>query len=223
MGRRNRNVALAVVVAAATIGMGVSACPSPRREDAPRVGEAELTGAVAPSWQSTTMGWPEGARAAAKEMTDRYGPPDETTPSQLVWLRKGPWKRSVVSREEVKHAWPSEHVDVLEQGIDLRVPTDRFDDLAAFDGSVMAERTKGELSARCGGEAANFLAINLARDVVLGNRTVADARRVYEAQMKAFKAGDRNQELMTGLRFAPPVGGTGDPDTPRSERCEVRR
>jgi hypothetical protein len=33
---------------------------------------------------------------------------------------------------------------------------------------VIVERTKGELSARCEGEEANFLAINLAHQIVTG-------------------------------------------------------
>ena len=36
-----------------------------------------------------------------------------------------------------------------------------FDELAAFDGAVIVERTKGEMSARCDREAANVLALNL--------------------------------------------------------------
>ncbi|MGH8284417.1 MAG: hypothetical protein ACRETT_01460 [Steroidobacteraceae bacterium] len=35
------------------------------------------------------------------------------------------------------------HKDVLEQVIDYKVPPDKFDDLARYDGSVIAERTKG--------------------------------------------------------------------------------
>jgi hypothetical protein len=48
--------------------------------------------------------------------------------------------------------------------------------LAVFDGSVLVDRTKGEMSARCEGEAANFLALNLADEIVHGKKDVATAR-----------------------------------------------
>jgi hypothetical protein len=145
------------------------------------------------------------------EMVAKYGPPDEVTPSQLVWRARGSWKKSVLSREPVHHEWPSPHEDVLEQFVDYRVPTDKADDLAAFDGSVMFERTKGELSARCGGEAANFLALNLAKEIVEGTRSVEDARRVYEDEMIAYKRGEKSRVYTSGLMFAP-MKNAADPD-----------
>jgi hypothetical protein len=39
--------------------------------------------------------------------------------------------------------------------IDYRVPPEHFSPLAAFDGSVIVERTAGEVSARCHDEQAN--------------------------------------------------------------------
>ena len=36
------------------------------------------------------------------------------------------------------------------------MPSDRADDIIEFDGSVIIKRTRGELSAECHGEPANF-------------------------------------------------------------------
>jgi hypothetical protein len=200
--------AKSTAIAVATV-LALAACERP---DTPST--TTTTGVtVTPPWQTVSKEWPENSRAAVKEMVDKYGAPDEVTPTQMSWGPRGPWKKSIVSKEEVQHDWPSPHVDVLEQFIDYRVPPDKADDLAAFDGSVMIERTKGELSARCGGEAANFLAINLAREVAEGNRTVADARHFYEESMKAKKNGQKT-EYLTGLKFTPAHGGTADKDKP---------
>ena len=78
--------------------------------------------------------------------------------------------------------------DFLEQFIDYKVPVDMFSKLAEYDGSVIAERTKGELSARCGGTSMNFVAINLAHEIITGRRTVAEARDEYTRLYTAFKA-----------------------------------
>jgi hypothetical protein len=159
-------------------------------------------------------GWPAKPREAARAMIEKYGSPDEVAPSHLHWYRKGPWSETVVSREEVPHHWPKPHTDLLEQAIPYRVPPDKFDELAAFDGSVIAERTKGTLSARCDKEEMNFLALNLAHDVVTGKRGVEEARRFYEETAAAFMKGEKppyTQKLM----FEVGKEKTGDPDEAR--------
>jgi hypothetical protein len=98
---------------------------------------------------------------------------------------------TALSREQVPHDFPAPHKDSLEQLMDYRVPVDLFSKLAEFGGSVMAERTKGELSARCGGTAMNFVAINLAHDIITGKRTVAQARQEYTRLSQAYQRGDR--------------------------------
>src|SRR3546814_16591596 len=77
------------------------------------------------------------------------GEPDEVTDTQLVWHRPGPWKRMIASKACYRHDFPAPHTDSVESVIDYRVPPDKFTALAEFDGSVMAERTAGEVSARC--------------------------------------------------------------------------
>jgi len=164
-----------------------------------------------PTWADTIADWPEASRNAAREMGQKYGSPDEVTDTQLVWHERGPWKRSVLSREQVDHAWPTPHADVLEQTIDFRVAPHRADELAKLDGSVMFDRTKGELSARGAGEAANFLAVNLAREIALGKRTVEQARAHYEQVMAEASAGSKSP-YMEGLMFAVAERRTEDPD-----------
>jgi hypothetical protein len=167
-----------------------------------------------PTWETMTAAWPDKPKAAAQEIVKKYGPPDEFTASKLMWKKRGQWKRISVSREEVQHDWPAPHTDIVEQFIDMRVPPDKFNDLAKFDGSVIAERTKGEVSARCGGEAANFLALNLANDIATGKRTFSDARNYYSKAMKQKEQGTTDPYLEK-LVFEVPSGGTADPDKPQ--------
>jgi hypothetical protein len=94
------------------------------------------------------------------------------------------------------------------------VPAGKFDAIAAYDGSVVPERTKGEVSARCDMEEMNFLALNLMHDIVTGARTVDDARREYAEQATAFML-KRAAPYTEGLRFEVPRGGTADLDQPK--------
>jgi hypothetical protein len=163
--------------------------------------------------EDLVRGWPETARGVAQTVAEKYGPPDEATDSFLVWHERGPWKRTVLWRDEADHSFPTPHKDVLEQVIDYRVPPERADDIIAFDGSVVIERTRGELSARCEGEEANFLAVNLAHEIASGELDTEDARRAYTETFEAFKAGEQ-PEYMQRLVFDVPRGETRDEDSP---------
>ena len=83
-------------------------------------------------------------------MLAKYGPPAEATPTKLFWYGNGPWKRTVLTSDIVAHNWPTVHTDFLTQVIDYRVPPESFDDIAEFDGSILLDRTRGEVAARCG-------------------------------------------------------------------------
>jgi hypothetical protein len=88
-----------------------------------------------------------------------------------------------------------------------------YSQLAEYDGSVIAERTKGELSARCGGTSMNFVAINLAHDIITGKRSVAQARDEYARLYQAYKNGEK-PPCTESFQFALPNQGTKDPDKP---------
>lgn len=156
-------------------------------------------------------GWPEESREAAQLVVDRYGEPDEATETHLVWHRPGPWKRIVASKAFHHHNFPAPHNDSVESFIDYRVPPDKVTALAEFDGSVVVNRTTGEVSARCHDEQANFLALNLMHDVVTGARGVADARAYYAKEFADYRRR-KPTPYMEKLRFTPADGGTADPD-----------
>lgn len=136
--------------------------------------------------------WPKGPKESALRLADYYGEPDEYSQSQLIWYNTHDgWKRTVLSSEEIPHAFPADHMDYLEQFIDYRVPVGMFDKLAEYDGSVIVERTRGEMSARCAGTSMNFVAINLAHDIVSGRRSVEEARGEYARLYEAFQNGEK--------------------------------
>jgi hypothetical protein len=161
--------------------------------------------------QQIIQDWPETATKAAKAMIDKYGAPAEATASMLIWHGNGPWKRTVVYKEEIDHDFPMPHKDVLEQFIDYEVPPDYFDDLAHYDGSVIVERTKGEISARCDKEEANFLALNLANDIVQENKSVEEARQAYGEAIMQMMQGNP-PETTKGLTFQVASANAGDAD-----------
>jgi len=146
-------------------------------------------------------------------MTNKYGAPMHMNEHMAMWGKTGQWKRTVVYNYEVKHDFPAPHTDVMQQWIDYKTPLDKYDDLAMYDGSVVPERTNGELSARCDKEGANFLAINLAYEIATGKRSVEDARRMYGEQIMAMMAM-RPAPYTERIIFMPMMGSARDPDRP---------
>src|SRR5690606_35505064 len=109
----------------------------------------------------------------------------------------GPWKRIIASREVHDHNFPAPHLDSVESVIDYRFPDEKAREVYLFDGSVVINRSKGEVSARCHDEQANFLALNLMHDVATGAKTMQQARaassrtrRCNRRSMKASAAAD---------------------------------
>jgi hypothetical protein len=197
---------LVIAATAAFLAVGAFAQqPNP----APKAAQARMNAAQV---QKMVAGWPKASREAIDFMTRKYGPPAAVTADAAMWGRTGPWKRTIVFRAEVPHAFPMHHVDVMQQWVDYRAPVDTYDELAAYDGSVVLERTSGEMSARCDKEGANFLAVNLADEVARGVRSVEDARRKYGEQVMAMKA-KKPAPYTEGLRFSTKAS-TQDPDRP---------
>jgi hypothetical protein len=163
--------------------------------------------------ESMMSGWPKASKEAAMFMTNKYGPPVAMNRDMMVWGKTGPWKRTIVYAQEYPHEFPMHHTDVMQQFIDYKAPAEMYDELALYDGSVVLERTSGEISARCDKEGANFLALNLANDLVNGRRKVKEAREMYGEQIMAMKAG-KPAPYTEKLLFRVPASGTGDPDVP---------
>lgn len=156
--------------------------------------------------------WPSESREAAQLVIDKYGEPAEVTDSMLLWNEVGPWKRIVATKAFYEHDFPAPHIDAVESFIDYSVPTEMFTPLAEFDGSVVVERTAGEVSARCHDEKANNLALNLMHDIVKGERTVEEARRYYAKEFLDYRRG-KPTPYMEKLHFEGRQGaGTGDAD-----------
>ena len=167
-------------------------------------------------------GWPPESREAAQLVIENYGDPDEATDSLLIWHRKGPWKRIVASKTFYPHEFPAPHNDAVESVLDYRVPVESFTPLAEYDGSVIVERTAGEVSARCHDEQANFLALNLMHDVVTGAKSVQEARDYYAKEFLDYRR-KRPTPYMEGLRFTPPTDETADRDARVISDEEIER
>ena len=194
-----RTKKIAIVLALGTLML--SGCSTANRQSIPEENYSNTTGtpmnhkpAVALEEISRLApNWPESSQQALRGMLEKYGQPNEQTPTMLVWNYVAPYKRIVVYREAITHKFPILHDDVLEHVVNYRIPVAKAAELAKFDGSLSFNRTAGELSVRGDKEAMNVLSLNLASDIIEGKRNSDNARVEF---------GKRTVDLLNGNRTA---------------------
>ena len=150
--------------------------------------------------------WPQIAQRVSHRMIEKYGVPDESTPKSLVWNDNGPWKRTIVRRDSA--------AEVLEQIASYRVPTDRYELIGRLPGNVSAERGREELTAKSDSEGLNFLALNLADEVLSGKRDLEDARTLYD-RTTAMTVSGKSSPYTQSLLFGEPAPSSAPVPVPK--------
>lgn len=225
------NLARRTVLGMAGVGVlglgGVSASAADNRQDETETETQTETGTATEDGGNTReeveeiiADWEDKQREETMKTMEEYGVPDGVTERRLIWYDVDPWRRIEIFRDATQHNFPTQHPDFFEQFIDYQVPPEKADELMAYDGSIMFERTTGVMSARCHTEWANFLALNLANDIVTDEKSVEEARRAY-AEDVIRKMNGESPEYTQGLQFELPEGNQRDPDVAIIEDGEV--
>ncbi|MDD5303416.1 MAG: hypothetical protein PHS14_09935 [Elusimicrobia bacterium] len=140
--------------------------------------------------EEAMAGWPEPAKTAARITMAKYGNPDEIGADALVWRFNGPWARTVVHRRGWPHYADMADKDYLENTAVYRVP----------GGGPDADARFAEMSSRSESESLNFLVLNLAYDIIIGKRTMTQAREFAARTLRLAEAG-KSSPYLEGLLF----------------------
>jgi hypothetical protein len=176
---------------------------------------------AAHDWAARTLkDWPVELQVLAAHLVTRYGEPQEVTPRSVSWYDNGAWKRTVLYKDGDMHRFPLPHRDVLWQTINYKVPLNKVVALMSYDGSILVDRTRGELTVHCDSEEANTLIFNIANDIVTGADTVEQAM-AFHAQVVEGMRIHEPVEYPQKLRFktAKTNAATADP----AEEAELLR
>lgn len=146
--------------------------------------------------------WPKVAHSAAASIMEKYGVPNRIRHALLLWNDNGDWKKTVVYRYGAFHSYPEDHRDVLEQSVAYDVPPRQKAALEGMDIGLKVNADGKGISAVSQSEETNFLAINLANDVILGKMSPEHARAFYETTISLSNAG-KSSRYMDGLIFKP--------------------
>jgi hypothetical protein len=210
-----RGLANSLPVAAAVLGVlaafilttpdhVLAASPSPTSVDENEHGASGVD-VDRPTSQEKSLdlaGWNAQALAVATKTTERYGQPDLRAPDRLVWTHRGPWKRIVVVRDAPAGRFSPEHPAYLEQTVAYDVPADKLTAVASFEPSLLADAGREELTARSDSEQTNFLALNIADELVRGARGVDDAKSFF-SRTSALSVSGKTSDYTQGLKFQP--------------------
>ena len=131
--------------------------------------------------------WPGRPRSTARALIAKYGEPSRFSDNDLVWFKNGPWKKTVVYRSAPQGFMHAK--DILEQSINYVVPDAKIAALKSFDGRIKFDKTNKELSSRAENENMNFLAMNLADEIVNDKRSPDEARDFYRKTLKLSESG----------------------------------
>ncbi|MFI5349382.1 MAG: hypothetical protein ACHQ2Z_07555 [Elusimicrobiota bacterium] len=168
--------------------------------------------------EAAIRNWPRRSRAVASFMIEKYGEPDGSDSNRLVWYNNGQWRKTVVYRRPPRNIEGSRGDDILEQTISYDVPDDKVAALKSFDVRVKFDRGKGELSSRSENENYNYLALNLADEIVRGKRNPDEAVDDYRKMIRLSESG-KNSELLYGFSFPLTVEPSGSPDSSGNGRA----
>lgn len=189
---RAAGLAVAALLAAAP---GLALAQAEDAKPSPEAAPAEVRTA-----DTVLQKWPKKIRQDAKILIEKYGEPTSFDDDRLVWVDNGPWRRTTLHRDGVTRSFMGKGKDHLEQTISREVPLDKVADLERFDKRIKIDRGAGELSACADSERANFLTLNLAEDIVTGQRTVAEAR-AFAVKVKALDKAGKSSPYLDGLIF----------------------
>jgi hypothetical protein len=135
-------------------------------------------------------------------MIEEYGEPSLMEEDALVWLDNGPWRRTIVYRAAQFHADALPDKDYLQQTIRLEVPAGKAEDLKLFAKGIEVTSADGELSACSDSEKSNYLALNLAEEIIRGERSTHDAKRIFDRAERLAAAG-KSSPYAEGLLRVP--------------------
>lgn len=163
-----------------------------------------------------TAGWPQSSVVAAKDLITKYGEPTEVTSDRLIWRNFAPFKEIIVHKNLYSSYFPLLHQNAVEHVIDYKASSDRITNVWNYNGSVVLNRTQGEMSSFGPNEEMNILSMNLTHKIMSGELSEDRAKVIHGQETLDFLNGERS-ELTQSLIFGSQIN-TADAGEPVTDK-----
>ncbi|MDE2291139.1 MAG: hypothetical protein KGL53_03560 [Elusimicrobia bacterium] len=161
---------------------------------------ASKSSAAVQTPETVIASWPGVPQTEARVLIAKYGEPNTFDADKLVWYDNGDWRKTVVYRKAPESFMGYRGRDILEQTVAYEVPDRKLPELKRFDDRLDYDKTSGEISARSENESLNYLALNLADEIVTDKRTAQEARDFYRKTVRLSQSG-KSSPYMESLFF----------------------
>lgn len=208
MDRHARRAVLGLLLLAAS---GAPPFALAQYYEEPGLDDVSLSGTTP---ESIILQWPTFSYRLARYMISKYGQPAQSSDVRLVWLDNGPWKKTVVYRVPPGGRTLGDTAGRLEQSVEYRVPAEKRGELARFDREIGFDEKAGLLTVLSNDEGDNFLAVNLADEVVRGRRTAKEASDFRRQILRLQDSGKSSPYLERLLFVAERPSGREIPPIP---------
>lgn len=179
----------------------LAACPPARAQyhEEPGLDDVSLSGSTP---ESIILQWPTFSYRLARSMISKYGQPAESSDVRLVWIDNGPWKKTVIYRVPPGGRVLGPDAGRLEQSVGYRVLPEQRSELERFDKTIGVDEQAGLLTVLSNAESDNFLAMNLADEVVRGKRSAKEASD-FRRQILRLQDSGKSSPYLEKLLFLP--------------------
>ncbi len=205
---KNKNmtlVALLALISIPAVCVQAEEQPAEQAIDSTAVAPENKTDTAAQTPEMIIQRWPEQVQRLAKVLTEKYGTLSSFNSRELVWENHAPWKKIILHRDALTPSPIGKSVadgdkDHLEQVVSYRVPEEKIADLKKFDRRIKVNQAAGEMSSVADSESMNCLNLNLADDIVKGQRSVLDARS-FAMKTKMLEKAGKASPYLEGIIF----------------------
>jgi len=122
------------------------------------------------------------AKAYVKELIEKYGEPDVTSDSMILWEdgRISDFDKVYVRDESIEHDFPKPHRDFVYSTMTINIPEDLMEAVAKASESIIVDQLKNEVTARCGNIIANAITLGFVQKLVDGKIDPENAKEEYK-------------------------------------------
>jgi hypothetical protein len=146
--------------------------------------------------------WSVTPRITAQQIRSKYGEPSEGSMQMLAWENKEPWKRIEVRNEEVEHKFPKKHTECATFTLEHSFSPDKLKDLSELNGSILVDKTKGQIHVRAKDEQTAITEINIANNVAQGMLSLEEAKQLAAQEIQKVEQALPSQYSQK-LMFSP--------------------